>query len=341
MTSYEWQCGNRYGDFVEPPYNAITYTWGRWRLRDQEDPDVEAIKVHGIPWEIPRVKPTCFSTSQFLDVIQRTTQGAFTRWIQDPDQRSLTTDFLWLDVACIDQRGGEPRSASEIGRQARIFKNARYVFAWLSSVPHEELDLALKGLDKLAYSIEERVFPGKNFNLPDSVFGSQSSSQESSSPSLSPLEEASGADMPSLKDSLVGVYESFRLILSDPWFSSLWTLQEAFLRHDAVILSREGIAARMPETTFDATINELIFYAEPLVGELRNAGLPEPYDRTVRLLGGSGLTELATENPLVAYTASEDRTCTKPEDRIYGIQQIFDRSLRFNLANSFFYTIQS
>ena len=30
------------------------------------------------------------------------------------------------------------------------------------------------------------------------------------------------------------------LLLTDPWFSSLWTLQEAFLSDDAYLLSREA-----------------------------------------------------------------------------------------------------
>jgi hypothetical protein len=38
-------------------------------------------------------------------------------------------EFVWLDVACIDQRANELRSAAEIGRQAAIFNGAIQVFA--------------------------------------------------------------------------------------------------------------------------------------------------------------------------------------------------------------------
>jgi hypothetical protein len=37
--------------------------------------------------------------------------------------------------------------------------------------------------------------------------------------------------------------------LSDPWFSSLWTLQEAFLRTDAVFISRDAQIALVPQVS--------------------------------------------------------------------------------------------
>jgi hypothetical protein len=42
-------------------------------------------------------------------------------------------EFLWLDIACIDQRETESRSAAEVGRQTVIFDGARHVFIWSSS----------------------------------------------------------------------------------------------------------------------------------------------------------------------------------------------------------------
>jgi hypothetical protein len=36
LTSYAWQPGNIYGGLERPQYNAITYTWGRFRLSNRD-----------------------------------------------------------------------------------------------------------------------------------------------------------------------------------------------------------------------------------------------------------------------------------------------------------------
>ena len=48
LTSCEWQPGNVYGGVTEPEFNAITYTWGRWRLKDHELPNVPPIGIRGV-----------------------------------------------------------------------------------------------------------------------------------------------------------------------------------------------------------------------------------------------------------------------------------------------------
>lgn len=336
MTSHEWQPGNRYGGVEAPPYNAITYTWGRWRLEEGEEPDVEALTVHGIPWEMPRVKPICFSNAQFLHIIQRTVLGASTFHGGTPmDKHNLITEFLWLDVACIDQRSNEPRSSSEIGRQAAIFKGARYVFAWLSATPHDKLEKALITLERLAWSIERRLFPGRDPMIPESVYGSQTSSEGSEDDAQTSSQGSDDdADLPCVEDSMILIHQAFRDILSDPWFSSLWTLQEAFLRLDAVMLSCQGIATSNPGTLFHAAISELIHYSGPLIDIVPDSSaFSELHNATVRLIEQAGIAALGTENPLVVYAASEDRSCSRPEDRIYGIQQIFDFRLGSSVAN--------
>ncbi|KAL4908407.1 hypothetical protein BDW74DRAFT_175089 [Aspergillus multicolor] len=47
MTSHKWQPGSRYNGQREPRYNAISYTWGRWRLDDgiAEKPDETPIEI--------------------------------------------------------------------------------------------------------------------------------------------------------------------------------------------------------------------------------------------------------------------------------------------------------
>jgi hypothetical protein len=62
MTSFEWGPGNVYGCHQTPAYYAITYTWGRWRLKEGNFPHINAIDIHGVSWDIPRVNPERFTT---------------------------------------------------------------------------------------------------------------------------------------------------------------------------------------------------------------------------------------------------------------------------------------
>ena len=132
MPSYEWTPGNVYCSHVEPDYNAISYTWGRYDLQYMSKDIgkkryryVKSIAIEGIPWAevVPRIHPDHFSTTEYQQVINRT---------QELPPIS-TVEFVWVDVACIDQRDG-PQKAMEIGRQANIFKGARTVFVWLTKL---------------------------------------------------------------------------------------------------------------------------------------------------------------------------------------------------------------
>ncbi|KAL8670778.1 MAG: hypothetical protein Q9168_004700 [Polycauliona sp. 1 TL-2023] len=122
MTSLEWQPGNIYGDHVAPVYSAVSYTWGRYDLdrpgtrRQRQFKKVKGIEIMGIDWAIPRINPAeQFSVGQFYNLIQNACKP-----IKDGD---VSVEFLWLDVACIDQNDG-PQKMAEIGRQAVIFEGA-------------------------------------------------------------------------------------------------------------------------------------------------------------------------------------------------------------------------
>lgn len=287
LTSYKWQPGNIYGSHVSPLYNAITYTWGRWRLGDDEKPDISAIPVKGVDWEIPRIDPECFTADGLLTLLQRSTEPSSSI----TNNACPSVEFVWLDIACIDQRGEDPRSAAEIGRQAVIFQGAKAVFMWLSSLSHfflrqqifEPLDRFVDRLSKLGLSDQALIGTVE-------------------------LEQA--------RDCLVWLFR-------DPWFSSLWTLQEAFLRWDAVILSKEAgsfVYRHLPQ--HDMTLADLLGYGDALMfPEVIEHGLPEPYSEMVQLFQRTGLANVS--QTLAACTSSKYRTCTRDEDRVYGIQQVF------------------
>jgi hypothetical protein len=148
MTSHKWQPGNRYNGQCEPRYNAISYTWGRWRLNDDllEKPNVDALPIKGVPWKVPRIDPAHFTVEQFDAAIRRAMEQIPTELLSADTGRSRRLlkifpeppEFLWLDVACIDQRETAEGKA-EVGRQARIFRIAHQVYMWLSHTSYSDL----------------------------------------------------------------------------------------------------------------------------------------------------------------------------------------------------------
>jgi hypothetical protein len=290
LTSYEWQPGNIYGGVQSPVYNALTYTWGRWKLKDEgspEQPEITALPIRGTDWAIPRIDPGHFTSRDFATVISSV--ATFNPYGGPPKRGNTTVDFIWLDIACIDQRASELRSSAEIGRQAVIFQNANVVYAWLTT---QSLESGQQGIDSL-----ER-FP----NLVDTA---------------------------TQQDQEIIINE-VRSFLSDPWFSSLWTLQEAFLRPDAFLLSKSGQLFTYQLTAATSANHDLTLLFDwgrawcfVCAEQASRAVEPEMYDKAMLLIQQRGLDALSTLNAIATYHAASQRTTRFAEDRIYGIQQIF------------------
>ncbi|KAI1157386.1 hypothetical protein F5B18DRAFT_209542 [Nemania serpens] len=298
MISYEWSPGNKYGEHYAPEYNAITYTWGRWRLQPKERPDVGSIGVSGVLWGIPRVHPDHFTTNEFEQMIRTAARA-------QPTFRNTRTDsppsceFVWLDIVCIDQREHSPTAALEIGRQALIFDGAKQVVVWLNTFSTHNLNLAI---DELSCATDRL--------------------------------EAKRQTCATLKDTdsrtlLHQIRSGLARLFSDPWFTSLWTLQEAYLRTDAVLAGRDGCIADGPAyggtSRNPASLFDLIGVCEPMLNSrFEEQTPPDLYASIVTLIQNSGMQALAEDSALATYLAAAQRKFTRPSDAIYGIQQIFD-----------------
>ena len=135
-------------------------------------------------------------------------------------------------------------------------------------------------------------------------------------------------------------------IFVDPWFTSLWTLQEAFLCQHAYILPLEaeltntGLESDIEtssvltlQTLCDAsiTLNRVIESERPIVlaqweSDRSNPDVckREKYLRDVYgMLNRRGLLALATRNPIALYNTAQYRKSSLDWDRVYGIQQVF------------------
>ena len=123
----------------------------------------------------------------------------------------------------------------------------------------------------------------------------------------------------------------------DPWFSSLWTLQEAFLCPNAYLLPRE--ASAQPATLLD--LWRWCDILQTCCLDPREVGynfweyptweylyLNEKYTRDIEgMIRERSISALASKNPMALYGAANYRKTRNEMDRVYAIQQVFDLRL--------------
>ena len=256
-------------------------------------PEVSSISVTGTTWSIPRIDPNHFTAQQFAAVIADTAEP------HPSDEDALKVEFLWLDVACINQSNGSHEKALEIGRQAKIFRGAARVFIWLTT--HN-----LKFYESWAPEVSEQaeIFIRKDFHT--------------------------------AVDRRAWVSRSTELLRSftrDPWFSSLWTLQESFLAPNAAVITIDAMKSTIDLILISHISQTLIAVKDALDFDenMRNLdleyGLGDAIDRT-------GLVDGCNKNLMGLLTAAGHRSTVHEEDRVYGIMQIFDLKLGSSSPNA-------
>lgn len=345
MTSLEWQPGNIYGDQVAPAYSAVSYTWGRYDLdnpgkkrQKKKYKNVRGIKIKGIDWPVPRINPDeHFHVDHFYNLIEQTCKPI--------DGADCGTKFLWLDVACIDQNNG-PQKMAEIGRQAVIFQNADRVFIWLTTFGADKLASVI---DTLAQSsckymetyqqgcpVRRRPVEYTSCLLRQFLDAAISVAKTNTPVSFPPSDTLawSGAARASLDQLFI-----------DPWFSSLWTLQEAFLCPRAYLVPLEASPiyqdvrwewSHTPITlgalcSVAATLKDVVDDEQPSALRSWEADRDNPValkrwkylSEVSTMLTQRGLSALASRNPMALYHVAQYRHTRNDKDRIYGIQQIF------------------
>lgn len=212
---------------------------------------------------------------------------------------------------------------AEIGNQAGIFAKAKGRFIWLHSLPTDTLQRSASSL----FRCSARLDGDEEYRLnvdDEELITNFVDTEEDMETWLPPcLEEKSWVE---------DLGEALATITSDPWFSSLWTLQEAYLSADASVLSLEGVEIKRPAygstglvtlvmaaTEIDNMVERALDRAD-FVSRLsheQEAKL-QAVRSAVRSLGF-----LAYENATLLYTSASTRTCREPLDRIYAIMQIY------------------
>ncbi len=131
----------------------------------------------------------------------------------------------------------------------------------------------------------------------------------------------------------------------DPWFSSLWTLQEAFLCPHAYLLGREAnhipfLPTQTPEKHDPVDLSALFKVCDRLRRLSESKFMTGPtywqtpappgmllrrkYLREINtMVIQRGLSALATSNPMALYGIASYRRTRSDTDRVYGIEQVF------------------
>lgn len=127
--------------------------------------------------------------------------------------------------------------------------------------------------------------------------------------------------------------KSLESLLADPWFSSLWTLQEAFLSPASGIVDRNGsVLKRSDAFHSQVLLSEVTRCCQGLSKACHRSAVMKresmtplgPWEHTLEdLIEKSGLVTMGQRNPMSLYTLANKRTTRDPCDRIYGIMQVF------------------
>lgn len=134
--------------------------------------------------------------------------------------------------------------------------------------------------------------------------------------------------------------EFVRYLVSDPWFTSLWTLQEAFLCPEAMIMMKDARQSlRMwneDPTVARLNVQQIVMILSMTYNELRTE---TPGDHTEapnwtktnlenieRAIEETGLLHLTSRCPTSLLAMAQYRQTSKDNqtDRVYGIMQCFD-----------------
>jgi Heterokaryon incompatibility protein (HET) len=245
-----------------------------------------SIDISGVSWVIPSIETRHFSVDNFGNVLHAI---------------APSSGYTWVDVACIDQHETKVKM-DEIGKQGDIFRRATKVFVWLSHHDTATLSSMLAQIDDFA-----RVLESYDVRETDFEYDHQ---------------QVVGF----IHSKLGSIYPVAEQLLRDPWFSSLWTLQEAYLRDDAVLLSQSGEVISRPNGRPPRTLRNLISDFQTIKLIL------SPYETTssslkafLTAVESSGLIniDVSMTTPMLLYSAAHFRTCTEELDRVYGIMQVY------------------
>lgn len=207
--------------------------------------------------------------------------------------------FIWLDIACIDQEN-EAIKMDEVNNQAAIYRRAHNVYAWM--VPWTTSEM-LKAFHTI-FTYVESIGCGGHCKL-------------------APLDLEVEIDLDSLA-------MTFQNIIQQGWFTSLWTLQEGFLRRPDFLSKSSDSVYYHPffeglciESKFPIGITFIAANCRDIWDELRSN--PDPRAVSIcQSITDTGLIAMYFyKEPYLLYPAALQRYVSLPQDAVYAIMHVF------------------
>lgn len=135
---------------------------------------------------------------------------------------------------------------------------------------------------------------------------------------------------------LLADFRTFRELLADPWFTSLWTLQESFIMGEAVLMGGMDLCV-VPEGQLFTLyhLGVLAVDYSNLVRDQTDENMKHLYDEFEQAWPRSGLQGGSQGASPMAVLASSSFRATEFElDRVYGVMQIFGDEFRVGKART-------
>lgn len=293
----------------EVRYYCISHTWGRWRKG--------SICVPGVPWPVPT--NTCFDVLQLREAFSKL------NW---------PVRYLWFDLFCIPQEEC-PERAEEIGKQADIFRRAQKSVIWMHDVLGWELlenAIMWLGLRYLYFTLpndEEIRSCADDFTRRlNSEFADSTSAETLLDPWLqAPENDSEHSDQQDKRQEDPG----------SKWFSSLWTLQEAYLCPSATLADRSWnlLTIRNQMVITLDTLASLAY--SNLTDNESSTNRPSIAEVLIFTIKRWELSDLASSSRMSLMIAAESRQSTGPRAEAImsamGVTGWFEKyRLQFNRA---------
>ncbi len=192
------------------PYYCISHTWGRWRTT--------AVQVPGVDWPVPGNKR--FDVSELPEILHS---------VQWP------VKYIWIDLFCIPQNECLEQ-AGEIAKQADIFRLSDKTIVWINDIlgwKFLENVIIWLGLNFLHRTNSEDFQLRNAFEIFTRDFNGSLARLAGDDKPLNPW-----CPLPEAEPQLPEKQTAYQDDPGPKWFSSLWTVQEAYLCPSALLADR-------------------------------------------------------------------------------------------------------
>lgn len=260
-------------------YLVVSHTWGRWRIEG------EGANVEGVPWPVPR--NSLFEVTRLPEILS---------------QFPFDTRYIWFDLVCIPQ-DGSPLQQQEISKQADIFQSAKRAVIWFNRIDTWEGTRAAINWLCREYlltlpeaSSTRHAFSDFDLDLiADRTTGLANMVQTESDP---------------FEYTFVH-HGKLTKVAPDPWFTSLWTLQEICLRPDMHMCNSKMEVLTINSASLRAVpMDHIISLFNSLLGDaIMRHSLPLAMHELTSVMERTSLSQVLDMSPIALLCHASRRHC--------------------------------